>query len=324
MIKPILKPILKPFLRSVTGVAKRWVYNFDGVDDRAAPSSPYALVNGGYFKCSFVLNVLPIITGSAPTLFGVTASNQFHTRALINPDGSITTRPTTFGAEMTTEVGLIQPLVHYTYLLTRTEDLYQVYVNGQLKSSLTVAGGQATIEQVGMIGGLRCFGGLIYDVEMGGTYWPINERAYTIQLPTPTGLGVELIIPAVLENPASKGSQWTYLGVGRWQYVGDGTLNELRFLSAENCPTTGLIDFEVESITGTMTWLSANSGSSQFGTTGRKRFFYTSLPSDGICFKRAVSTPAASCIIKNISFKPLGTCNPMTLVNTTSDRWQEV
>ncbi len=157
----------------------------------------------------------------------------------------------------------------------------------------------------------------------------MGDRNQSIQLPTPTGLGAELITQSVLENPATKGTQWTYLGGGRWQYIGDGSLNDLIFISFASQPAAGFLEFEIESISGTLTCAQGGASvPSQFNTVGVKRYYYTTkdnganVNANCVSFKRA--SGVVSCIIKNISFKPLGTCNPMQLINTTSDRWQAV
>jgi hypothetical protein len=173
------------------------------------------------------------------------------------------------------------------------------------------------------------FQGPQYDIRINGTLWEMGDRDQAIQLPTPTGLGAELITQNVLDNPAVRGSQWTYLGDGRWQYVGDGSFNSLRFLSSANHPPAGFMEFEVESISGQMRCVSGfnppNTVGTVFNTVGVKRAYYTSFsPDTQFEFCRNNSGAVVSCIIKNISFRPLGTCNPMQLINTTSDRWQQV
>jgi hypothetical protein len=89
------------------------------------------------------------------------------------------------------------------------------------------------------------------------------------------------------------------------------------------------MEFEVESISGQMRCTSGfnppNTVGTVFNTVGVKRAYYTSFSSDTqFEFCRNNSGAVVSCIIKNISFRPLGTCNPMQLINTTSDRWQQV
>lgn len=172
------------------------------------------------------------------------------------------------------------------------------------------------------------FKGIQRDIKINGTLWPIADRNHSIQLPEPSGLGAELITKAVLENPVEKGNQWTYLGDGRWQYIGDGSLNTLKFVLTNNQPTQGFFEFEIESISGAgggITCTDTVPPNSVFTTVGLKRFFYTDKSViTSIAFKRAPAGTPVSCVVKNISFKPLGTCNPMTGANLNPDRWTEI
>lgn len=171
------------------------------------------------------------------------------------------------------------------------------------------------------------YSGVIKNVKINDKLYPMRDYNQAIQLPLPTGLGAELITQSVLENPVAKGSQWTYLGDGRWQFVGDGTLNGLQFFLSSDQPEAGYLEFEVESYSGAGSMTCAvstasNGGSGVFNSVGIKRYFYTEkgLSSNNTTqFKR--NSGSASCVIKNISFKPLGTCNPMTITNAT---WTEV
>jgi hypothetical protein len=132
----------------------------------------------------------------------------------------------------------------------------------------------------------------------------------------------------VLENPVAKGTQWTYLGEGRWQYVGDSSLNALQFSQFTEQPDAGYLEFEVESYSGSglMTCSvsgSNNNGAGIFTSTGIKQYLYKDKGinnNNTVQFKR--NSGSITCIIKNISFKPLGTCNPVTLSNTTSENWE--
>lgn len=169
------------------------------------------------------------------------------------------------------------------------------------------------------------FQGLLFNVKINGTLWPMADRNQSIQLPEPSGLGAELITQSVLENPATKGTQWTYLGDGRWQYVGDGSLNVLEPIALGSQPASGFLQFEVESITGTMVSSAGSVGASSFNSAGVFRYFYTvDNANNKMQFKRSAPGTISSCIIKNISFKPLGTCNPMTLTGANAANWVEV
>jgi hypothetical protein len=172
------------------------------------------------------------------------------------------------------------------------------------------------------------FAGLFPDLRINNAYYPLSTKEQTTQLAQPDGLGAELITQSVLENPAVKGSQWTYLGNGRWQYVGDGTLNELIPIFPASQPNQGYLEFEIESITGSITCSQNSLARTVFNSVGVKRYFYTDRNEGGtngasVSFKRALGT-VASCIIKNISFKPLGTANPLTLFNTVPEQWEQI
>lgn len=213
----------------------------------------------------------------------------------------------------------------------------ETYQNGQLIRSVTFTRGTAREPTAQTFIGTRAgspatyFQGLMPDIKINGTYYPLADADQAIQLPTPSGLGGELITQQVLENPAAKGSQWTYLGAGRWQYVGDGTFNALRFIEASPQPASGFLEFEVESISGVMRCAeSANSNpvNPRFSSTGVFRYYYTSKENAGgstgntMIFVR--DNGVASCIIKNISFKPLGTSNPATIFNSVPEQWEQI
>lgn len=175
------------------------------------------------------------------------------------------------------------------------------------------------------------FQGQLPYIRINNYYYTFDAKGQAIQLPVPSGLGAELITQSVLENPAIQGSQWTYLGDGRWQYVGDGSNNTLSFLAASNQPDSGFLEFEVESISGTMRCAQnapSNPVNPRFSTVGIRRYFYSQKSSaagstgNTVVFIRDVG--AASCIIKNISFKPLGTSNPATIYNAVPEQWDQI
>ena len=191
-------------------------------------------------------------------------------------------------------------------------------------SALTVVGAQ-THGNINIFRGF--YVGVISDLKINGVLWPIADRNQAIQLPSPSGLGAELLTQTVLENPATVGNQWSYLGNGRWQYIGDGSLSALTFINTSSQPMAGFLELEVESISGVMSCTVSPVAGSTFNTVGLFRYYYTNKDtpqanSQAIQLKRS-GTSVASCVIKNISFKPLGTCNPLTLVNTASTGWQE-
>jgi len=311
-----------------------WAYNFDGIDDRGVLANRAINIEGDnsleFWSPNTLSGVARVIiaqnvTGTAEFILQVSTSNimqlnfgnAFNNLLTIAQGFKPSTRYglTLIGTEAKVyEGGLAGTLVNTT-----------AFVRGAVRepTAPTIIGAR----QSGAGNFVNFFSGLQYDIKINGVLWEMGDRNQSIQLPTPTGLGAELITQSVLENPASKGTQWTYLGGGRWRYVGDGTLNTLDFISSANQPSAGFLEFEVESFSGAGNMTCAQSNSAgQFNTVGVKRYFYTTKGGSNentLQFKRAATVPM-SCVIKNISFKPLGTCNPMTLFNTTSDRWQPV
>lgn len=337
MIKPIRvlaykqEPV-KFIARRILPSSTRFVLLFDGLTTYGVLANAAELQDGKSIKITYKSGS-SLMTNMC--LFGNNGASAFHSRIRIDADGSLRVRPTTANTDVITlPAGTIQPNSLYKFELQKSGTNYTLLINGTVAGSGTLSGTAATVNLVGAtatagagVPGGFAFGQL-YDFEINGVLWPIADRNQSIQLPEPNGLGAELITQSVLENPYLKGSQWTYLGNGRWQYVGDGTLNELVFFLNSTQPLAGYLEFEIESISGTLTCSQNNLARSKFTTTGVKRYFYTDRNEGGangaaVSFKRTDST-VVSCVIKNISFKPLGTCNPLTLFNTTSANWQEV
>jgi WD40 repeat protein len=332
--------LINPVIRSPVGFptsnyydVTRSVYNFDGVDDYGVLATR-AINPDSDIDISWYQVALPasgtrvIITQCDSATLAIREFNfRWNSSALEMLVGGVAVIAT--ADSVSASIGLWRVFYSGTTV--------QVFLNGVLIRTLTgrtrgAAREPAAPTRIGVRnnGGslLEFYQGIIYNIRINGVLWQMSERNQNILLPTPTGLSAELITPTVLANPAVKGSQWTFLGDGRWQYVGDGTLNELRFIVSPSQPEAGYLEFEVESITGSMVCNTVGSTNAQFNSVGMKRYFYTqklNSTSDGntIVFKR-VAGITASCIIKNISFKPLGTCNPLQLINTTSDRWQEI
>lgn len=178
---------------------------------------------------------------------------------------------------------------------------------------------------------VNLFRGPFKGIEVNGLRYPINQRGQSIQLPYPAMLGAELITQEILIAPAVKGTQWSYEGNGRWKYVGDGSANTLRFLTSAAHPVAGYLEFEVESYSGTgqMRCSSSFAPANQFGNVfsgvGIKRYFYTAFENGVMVeFQRLGADMVVSCVIKNISFKPLGSVIPLVLFNTNPDRWKDI
>ena len=125
-----------------------------------------------------------------------------------------------------------------------------------------------------------------------------NQGAYQVAATTP--LGDNLYTPSDIENPDAIGAQWSYLGDGRWYLDGDGDPSALIILPALEQPTSGYVQFEIESISGgTLTCARTFNAQSVFDSAGVKTFYYSNLSDIAeIQFKRG--SGAVQAVIKNI------------------------
>lgn len=313
-------------------VSNRDAYSFDGVDDRG--SLAFRAINpDGDIDIEWTQIGVSNLGASPQTIITQSISATIGSREFVlrwnGNDGGLQFSVGGLGFSN------IVPCLDGRYRIVLVGTDFTLYYNGQvIRTRVFERGAAREPTAATAIGARNSAGsfteyatGSIFNVKINGVLWPIAHRNQSIQLPQPSGLGVELITPTVLENPVVKGSQWTYLGGGRWQYVGNGTLNSLDFISGINQPDAGFVEFEVESYSGAGAMTCAqNNATGRFNSVGIKRYFFTTKGGSGentFQFKRSDSVPI-SCIIKNISFKPLGSCNPLTLVNTNPDRWSEV
>lgn len=347
MTRPVFRPAFYPAFRPTfnklksISAAVRSVYNFDGVDDvgvllnRAINPDEDIDIE---FRTGATVPVNPAaaIVLISQNLSGTSSNWEFAVRAA-NPSGNV--QLIIGGVFAGHSNAPIAPNTHYRITLVGTALNY--YINGMVAASYVYTRGTAREPTAVTAIGARTnstigtyvgrYTGQLFDVKINGVLYPIYESSQSIQLPLPTGLGSEIITPAVHAAPFAVGSQWTHLGGGRWQYIGDGSQNTLRFVSDLLHPTAGFFEFEVESHSGgnmrcTSGFNPPNTVGSAFSGVGIKRMFYTNFatPANVVSFQRLGSGDIVSCIIKNMSFKPLGTCNPLTLLNTTADRWQDV
>lgn len=307
----------------VTGeVVKRWVPEFDGVSSRGQLSNRAINPEGdNYLEFRSPLNI-------NCTIIAQNISNTATAREFQLWQGASGELNLTFGGSnvviASSSDGYELGAFYYLSLVGTTATLAKGLPANVIKGKAFVKGAAREPTAVTLIGcrgsGAGVFGtfaqGPQYDVRINGTLWPMSEKGYAIQLPSPSGLGQELITQSVLENPLVKGSQWTYLGVGRWQYLGDGS-GELVFLANVNLPDACIIDFEVESyqqVTGSGSMRISPTSSNFFGdrlfnTVGKKRAYYTAKPAS-VSFTRNNTGEQINCIIKNISFKPLSGRGP--------------
>ncbi len=154
---------------------------------------------------------------------------------------------------------------------------------------------------------------------------PLTNRGQgAFQVATTTPLGANLYTQEVIENPSAAGDQWTYLGDGRWQLIGDGSANPLQFLLTSEMPATGYVQFEIESISGgTMSCSVGFVPEARFNTSGIKTYYYSDISEPtAIQFKRG--SGAINLVIKNIKHYGAEGVLVATMINYSEDVWEEV
>lgn len=346
MTRPVFRPAFYPAFRPTfnnlksISAAVRSAYNFDGVDDRGALLTRAINPDGDNTFEFFSPAVIKAPTQAivAQNITSTISAMEFQ---LFVAGGTL---EVVFGggartALMTAAQGFATNTKYGLTLIGTEAKLYLGGLGGTLLRTVTFPRGAAREPSAVTTIGCRTssgtfanfFEGKQHDIKINGVFWPIEANSQILQLPLPNGLGADLITPAVHAAPVAKGSQWTHLGDGRWEYVGDGTGNSLAFLPLGSIPETGWLEYEVESFTRTvglsgLRWSATTAnwaGDRVFASTGKKRAFFTAKPAD-LTLTRNTPGDVISCVIKNISFKPLGTCNPLILANITPDRWEEV
>ncbi len=331
-----LQPALLPAFINLSAVAQatRWALNFNGVNMRA-PFNERVINPDGDIDIEWQQIGLSL-SGAAPKniisqcISSNISEREFYLRWLGN-GGALNCL---LGGVDISPGGILPS--DGKWRLTYNGNLCVVYKNGiEVARKISSRGAGREPNAVAVVGArtsgtgyLEFFNGILLDLKINGRLWPINTTNQSIQLPEPSGLGDELLTPLLLANPAAKGSQWTYLGDGRWQYIGDGTQNGLIFIGTASTPAEMFVEFEVESFSGAgnmrLTSVVTGVGDRLFNSVGKKRFFFTGDTVGNINIERNVAGAACSCIIKNISFKPLGTANPMTILNAVTENWLEV
>ena len=308
-------------------VNNRDAYSFDGVDDRGSLAfraiNPDRDIDIEWTQIG-VSNLPPAPVSIVTQSFSATISSREFVLRWNGNDGGLQFSVGGLGFSN------IIPCQDGRYRVTLQGNNFTLFYNGQPVRTRVFDRGTAREPTAALVIGARnsagsfteYANGSIFDIKINGVLWPIADRNQSIQLPQPSGLGAELITPSILENPVVKGSQWAYLGGGRWQYIGDGSFNELTFINPNLHPEQAFLEFEIESITGQLACVQASSAISRgvFNSIGIKRYFYTNkneATTNGatVTFKRPAAGVITSCIIKNISFKPLLTTGTSLVTN---------
>lgn len=341
---PIQRPLSSPLASAVNFPLGRltqflrWALGFDGVDDRGQLQfraiNPDGDIDVEWYQEFQEANNAAngVIVAQCGT--GTNSAQEFRLTYL---SAGRTLELIVGGAQTT---AFAEAPKRGKYRITLAGSQLTVWLDGSIVRSTTFKRGAAREPSAPLWVGARqpslnLFPGILRDLRINGVLYPMGDRNQAIQLPSPSGLGAELITQTVLENPAFKGSQWTYLGDGRWQYLGDG-LGELVFISNSNLPEAGFIEFEVESyqhVSGTNGLRISHTITNFFGDrlvygVGKFRAFYTVKPAS-ISFTRNNPGTEINCIIKNISFRPLWVASATELLangafNTDTAGWSAI
>lgn len=203
MIKSILSPILKPVLRSLTGVAKRWAYNFDGVDDRGQLQFRAIDPNGAN---EFEFLSPSVFTGFAQTIISQTSQSSIAAREFELFTGSdnflIIVRGGTRTQLMTNAQGYTASTRYGVRAFGSTVEIYEGGLDGPLVRSVTAPNGAAreplavtTVCCRGNTGGtfISFFQGLQYNLKINGVVWPMTGVNSSEQQSVPAGNPMTLV-----------------------------------------------------------------------------------------------------------------------------------
>lgn len=169
----------------------RYVYNLDGINDYFALTNGLVLSDGYDIKVKFKLNA-PL--GSIHPIFG--RFSGFNSLANITNAGGIRVRPTgnsSSALEVFTTSGLITPGEWYELRVTRAGNNYSIYLDGEIKGSLTTSQSAGVIETFGAFNN-SAFGQIaIAYVDFNGTRWVLDNPNSSIQVSNPVGNSMTLI-----------------------------------------------------------------------------------------------------------------------------------
>lgn len=196
-----LKPIQR-FLLSKLASAVRYVYSFDGVDDRGQLA--FRAINpDGDIDIEFETgNTVPPI-GSARVIVdqSYTANyNQKEFMLQINYAGQM--QVLLGGNYMSSNSNtVVSP--NNKYRMTLIGNVLTFFLNGVVRQVINVTRGSfrepSALTKIGctQLGGVNTFGdfyqGFIKNIKISGSLWPLSDKNLNIQLPNPNALGAELI-----------------------------------------------------------------------------------------------------------------------------------
>ena len=348
LTRPVTRPVVRSVCRNITGSTQRWALNFDGVGIRGVLANRAINPDGDIDIEWSQLNVVQ------STWKTIVAQNI----AAVNSAREFTLQISNANTLVVVIGGILfnRSEINYAsdgrYRLTRVAGDVSVYRNGSLVTTFSAA--SWTVREPAAPTNIGCrlndstsavrdfFQGVLYDVKINGTLWPIAERNQSIQLPEPSGLGAELFANPSLSNEASG-----------WGRINATAVNEGQFLRLINTtPAAGFIFQTITTVagvkyvarvnsaisTGTALRITINNGSSAAytGSISNKNVAASEIGQQLFLEFEAISsqttigffvngaTVGNSVVIEKVETKPLGTCNPMTISNAASTNWVEV
>jgi hypothetical protein len=200
MLRPLFRPLLNPIMRGLFGAtnaplppaASRWMYNFDGVDDRGVALTKAINVDGDIeisWKSGSTVGLGTARAVIGQTLTTTAASQEF--ALFINSGGGLVYR---IGG---TEAGFIGVTyqANTSYRVTFIGSTATLYVNGEVANTRALTRGAAreptAVTTLGTLATSFHYLGQLYDVTINGVLWALDVPYQAIQLPTPTGLGAD-------------------------------------------------------------------------------------------------------------------------------------
>jgi len=321
----IIEPILMPIL--VNDASTRWALNFDGVGIRGLLASEVTLT-GDWFVS---VDVNPESTGVSADLLGkelffkIQALATGAIAALVgNGSGWVVTLTS---LELVAYNGLVKKI-----RITKVGTIYTLFINGVLQQQFNNAGTVTpVISHVGVRSNLSSTSfarGIISNVNINGTLWPIADRNQAIQLPEPSGLGADDIGTALFATAVG----YDNLTVGTaTSAIVTGVVSVSRATKAFSTPVSSyLVECTLNSTTSPVTLFIRDGSVAGTGTVITSQVLTLSL--NRLLFNRIsgnanilfTTSSAANYSVSGVSIKQIGTCNPMTISNATSANWVEV
>lgn len=310
---------------------RRWVLNFDGVGVRGVLANRAINPDGDivieWEQKSYNTSLPPAQTIVAQTEDG--AIREY----ILRSESNEAIYQNVGGSAWFTSLGLYGDGLWKSTLIG---NVWTVYKNGTIVHTSTIIRGTGREPAAKTYVGTRLSGGsfidyisgLILNLKINGTLWPMADRNQDIQLPSPSGLGADNIGTAIFTTPS--GYNNITLGTADSLIV-TGVGSPSRAAKSFITPVSSfLVECNLIDTTSSITMFIRNGSSAGSGTVivslllqrGLNRILFNRISGDAnILF---TSGAASDFSVSNISIRQIGSCNPMTISNATSANWQQV